>query len=245
VKLRTALIVGGCALALTAAALTATGKDKEPPAQMVDSGSFGVWTGGHRVATETFTVQQQTGGISIIASQLKEDAGSASQNSELQVTSAGALVRYEWHEQSPGKSELFVVPNNDFLKETVTQNPGDKPAEQPFLMPSTSLVLDNNFLIHREVLAWRYLSSCTHENGPMQCGPAQFGAIVPQERTSIRISVQPVGEEKITIRGSERHLLRLNLKSDDDEWAIWLDPQDHYKLVRVVKTGDNTEVVRD
>jgi hypothetical protein len=79
----------------------------------------------------------------------------------------------------------------------------------------------------------------------MQCGPAQFGAIVPQERTSIRVSVQPIGEEKITVRGTERHLLRLNLKSDGDEWDLWLDPQDHYKLIRVVKTGDNTEVVRD
>ena len=243
-KFKTALILA-CGLVLASPALAGLPKDKEEPAQMVDSGSFGVWTGGHRVATETFSVQQQTGGTSIISSQLKEDGGSASQNSQLQVTATGALVRYEWHEQSPGKSELFVVPSNDFLKETVTQNPGDKPAEQPFLMPSTSLVLDNNFLIHREVLAWRYLSGCNRENGAMQCGPAQFGAIVPQERTSIRVSVQPVGEEKITVRGIERHLLRLNLKSDDDEWALWLDPQDHYKLIRVVKTGDNTEVVRD
>ncbi len=140
----------------------------------------------------------------------------------------------------------MIVPNNEFLIERITQNPGDKPAEQPFLMPNTSVVLDNNFLVHRQVLAWRYLaSSCAHDAGPMRCGPAQFGAIIPQERTSTRVNVQPVGEEKVKIRDTERQLLRINIKSDDDEWALWLDPQDHYKLLRVVKAGANTEVVRD
>jgi hypothetical protein len=219
---------------------------KEPAGQMVDSGSFGVFMNGKRVATETFSIQQSGGGSTTNA-QVKEEGGSgASQSSELQVTSAGAVVRYEWHELSPGKSALVLVPNNEFLIERVTQNPGEKPAEQPFLMPNTSIVLDNNFLIHREVLAWRYLaSSCAHTSGPMKCGPAQFGAIVPQERTSTRVNVQPVGEEKVKIRDTERQLLRINIKSDDDEWALWLDPQDHYKLLRVVKSGANTEVVRD
>jgi hypothetical protein len=59
------------------------------------------------------------------------------------------------------------------------------------------------------------------------------------------VNVQPVGEEKVKIRDTERQLLRINIKSDDDEWALWLDPQDHYKLLRVVKAGANTEVVRD
>ena len=224
----------------------AAGAGKEPAGQMVDSGSFGVFMNGKRVATETFSIQQ-SGGASTTTSQVKEEGVSgASQSSELQVTSAGAVVRYEWHELSPGKSGLVLVPNNEFLIERVTQNPGDKPAEQPFLMPNTSIVLDNNFLIHREVLAWRYLaSSCVHNTGPMRCGPAQFGAIVPQERTSTRVNVQPVGEEKVKIRDTERQLLRINIKSDDDEWGLWLDPQDHYKLLRVVKAGANTEVLRD
>ena len=167
-----------CLLLIAGAAVSA---GKEPTGQMVDSGSFGVFMNGKRVATETFSIQQ-SGGASTTSAQVKEEGGSgASQSSELQVTSAGAVVRYEWHELSPGKSALVIVPNNEFLIERVTQNPGDKPAEQPFLMPNTSIVLDNNFLIHREVLAWRYLaSSCVHDSGPMRCGPAQFGAIVPQ-----------------------------------------------------------------
>lgn len=245
-NLKSALLVGTCLLLLAAGAVAGTGKEKEASGNMVDSGSFGIFMGGRRVATETFSVHRQSGGANTVASQLKEDGGGAAQSSELQITSAGALVRYEWHELAPGKGQLEIIPKNDFLVERITTNPGDKAAEQPFLMPNTSVVLDNNFLIQREVLAWRYLaSSCTTEKGQMRCAAAQFGAIVPQDRTSTRLTVQPVGEEKVTIRGVERQLLRLNLKSEDDEWGLWLDPQDQYKLVRVTKTGENSEVVRD
>ncbi|HEY1264908.1 MAG TPA: hypothetical protein VGF06_15375 [Terriglobales bacterium] len=230
-------------LMATAAALS--GKDSG--GQLVDSGSFGVFLNGRRVMTETFSIHQQEGGVSTIASQVKEDSGPSSQNSELQVTASGALVRYEWHEDAPDKSSLVVVPNNEFLVETVTQKAGEKPVEQPFLLPNTSPVVDNNFFVHRQVLAWRYLaSSCTTEAGKgMKCGPADFGTLVPQERLSAHISVQPVGDEKVAIRGVEQQLLRIDLKGDDGQWQLWLNPQDHYKLMRVTKTDAPVEVVRD
>ena len=49
-------------------------KTKPAPTQKVDSGSFGVFIKGQRVATETFKIEQQNG-ASIIKSQLKETAG--------------------------------------------------------------------------------------------------------------------------------------------------------------------------
>ena len=80
-------------------------KDKPKPAasQTVDSGSFGVFIKGQRVATETFNIQQQNGN-SIIKSQLKETAGAdpASQKSDLEITSSGELLRYEWSQSSGG-----------------------------------------------------------------------------------------------------------------------------------------------
>jgi len=87
----------------------------------VDSGSFGVFINGRRVATETFSVRQPSAGSSTISSQLKDESGGAGQTSEMQITSTGALVRYEWHELSPGKSMLVVAPNNEFLLETVSR----------------------------------------------------------------------------------------------------------------------------
>jgi hypothetical protein len=54
-----------------------------------------------------------------------------------------------------------------------------------------------------------------------------------------------VGVEKVTIRGAERELLRLNLKGEAFSWTLWVDEKDQFKLMRVVIADDNTEVVRD
>jgi hypothetical protein len=54
-----------------------------------------------------------------------------------------------------------------------------------------------------------------------------------------------VGKEKIQVRGTDRELMRLNLKGDDFDWALWVDEQDHFKLIRVAIPADSTDVVRD
>ena len=53
------------------------------------------------------------------------------------------------------------------------------------------------------------------------------------------------GKEKITIRGKERELLRLNLSGEDLQWNLWVDDNDHFKLIRVAIPADNTVVDRD
>jgi len=239
----------GVAAVLACAAVLSAGdkKDKVKPAgpQMVDSGAFGVLVKGQRVVTETFSVQQENG-ISTVKSHLQE-AGSAAagQTSELRMTGTGELVHYEWND---GNGSLIVTPNDEFLLEKITTSASSKPAEQPFLMPSTSAILDNNFFVQREVLAWRYLATnCQTEGGTLKCqqAPAEFGVLVPQNRTSMRVRMELVGKEKVTIRGTERELWRLNLLGESFSWALWLDDKDQFKLMRVVIKDDNTEVVRD
>ena len=68
---------------------------------------------------------------------------------------------------------------------------------------------------------------------------------MPQDRTSLRVRMELVGKEKVTIRGEQRELLRLNLRGDGFDWALYLDDHDRYKLMRVAIPADNTEVVRD
>ncbi len=221
-------------------------KAKPDPTQTVDSGSFGIFVKGQRVATESFRIQQQSGN-SIIKSQLK-DTGSTNpaQKSDLEITESGELLRYEWSQSSGGA--LTVFPENDFLKEKITASNTAKPAEQAFLLPSKSPILDNNFFVHREVLAWRYLASaCKTEGGSLKCpqDAAEFGTLVPQDRISVPVRMELVGKEKINIRGSQRDLLHLKLTGESSEWGLWLDDQDHYKLIRVAIPADDTEVVRD
>jgi hypothetical protein len=161
------------------------------------------------------------------------------------MTSSGELVRYEWGD---GSGSLVVTPKDEFLLEKITTAASAKTAEQPFLMPNTSAILDNNFFIHREVLAWRYLATnCHTESGGLKCqqGPVEFGVLVPQDRTSMRVRMELVGKEKVTIRGTERELWRLNLLGESFSWALWVDDKDQFKLVRVLIADANTELVRD
>jgi len=245
--LRIAALLAATSLAATASAADKKNQAKAAPAVTVDSGSFGVFVKGQRVATETFSIQQQTTS-SVIKSQLKQTVGAdpISQKSDLEMTATGELIRYEWSQSSGGS--LAVFPNNDFLLEKITTPSSSKPAERPFLMPSTTAILDNNFFVHREVLVWRYLAAaCKPEGGGFKCqqDPGDFGVLVPQDETSIHVRLELVGKEKIPVRGTDRELMRLNLKGDDFEWTLWVDEQDHFKLIRVAIPADSTDVVRD
>jgi hypothetical protein len=237
-----------CAVAALAAS-SSDKKEKPAPPKAVDSGSFGVFINHQRVVTETFSVQQ-SGDTSVIKSELKETAGSspADQKSSLEITATGALVRYEWSQTSPVAGTLVVMPSNEFLIEKITTAASSKQAEQSFLLPNTSPILDNNFFVHREVLAWRFLSSdCKPDNGHLKCekNGSQFGVLVPQDRFSMSVRMELVGSEKITIRGQERDLLRINLTGEGFAWALWVDDHDQFKLMRVAIPADDTEVVRD
>jgi hypothetical protein len=230
----------GCAVVLYAG----DKKDKPKPPSAVDEGSFGVFVRGQRVVTETFSVHQENG-VSIVKAKLKETSNpsSAGQKSELEMSDHGELLRYEWSDSS---SSLEVTPDNDFLREKITTAASSKPTEKQFLLPSITAILDNNFFVHRELLAWRYLAAdCQTENGGLKCKQGEFGVLVPQDQTSLPVRMELVGREKVTIRGTERELLRLNLKGEAFSWALWVDDKDHFKLMRVLIADDNTEVVRD
>ena len=160
-------------------------KSKPAPSPVVDSGSFGIFIKGARVATETFHIEEQNG-ATIIKSQFKDASGgdSTSQKSDLEMTPKGELLRYEWSQSSGGS--LSVFPDNEFLKERITAPGAAKPAEQAFLLPGTTPILDNNFFVHREVLAWKYLqiAPCKDEKDKdgkdhRHCEPQDFGTLVP------------------------------------------------------------------
>jgi len=225
------------------------GLSAEPTsAQIVDKGSFGVFIGGKRVATETFSVQQGPSG-SFVTSKFLTESGveKAAQNSELQLGPNGDLKSYQWTETSPGQAQAWVLPNQEFLTERFSRSPQDKPLEQPFLLPASTNILDDYFLVQREILAWRYLAtSCRTEKGQISCPLKQavgMGTLNAHSRLSMLVQVAYAGREKVSIRGSERDLIRLDLKSEAGDWALWLD--DQLKLERILDLSSNTEVIRD
>jgi hypothetical protein len=221
---------------------------KEANAQLVDSGSLGVFLNGKRIATETFSIQQNSNG-SVISSQFKTEADTdnAAQTSELQLTPTGDIRKYEWKELSPGKAQATVAPSNEYLMEHISGAPNEKPEDHPFMLPASTSVLDDYVFIHREVLIWRYLATaCKREKGAVQCPAnqkAQFGALNPHQRSSLPLSVEFLGRDKIAIRGGEQEMNKFVLHSEGGDWMMWLD--DQFKMQRVLVTGDNTEVIRD
>ena len=251
-KIRTVLALWMLGLLLIPAAVAGTGKDKEkekePAGHMVDSGSFGVFMNGHRVATETFSVQQSRSG-SVATSEFKTEEGvnKAVQSSVLQLSADGNLLKYEWKEVSPGQAQAVVLPNENFLIERSHNTPQDKEEEHPFLLPASTSVLDDYFFIHREILAWKFLAAgCRQDKGEIQCPVSQrtqFGTLNPHQRASMAVSMEFSGKEKVTVRGVERELNRFTLKSEGGDWALWLD--DQFKVVRILVATDNTEIVRD
>ena len=243
---KTALVLGvGLLWVLSSAAKD---KPKEVKGETVDSGSFAVYTqGGHRVATETFSIKQGPEG-SIVSSEFKSTQGeqTAEQTSELDLTPAVEIRRYEWKELSPEKLVATVTPNDPFLIERFSVGSDNKLQEQNFLLPTSTAILDDYFFIQREVLAWKYLATaCRKQNGPLQCPmkqKMQFGTLNPHARSSMSVAVQFTGREKLNIRGAEREYSRFLLTSETGEWAFWLD--DQFKLVRLLDSG-GTEVLRD
>ena len=136
------------------------------------------------------------------------------------------------------------MPNETFLIEHFSA--GDKQHDQNFLLPPSTTILDDYAFIHRELLAWKYLhTACKSEKGSLGCPKGQkvqFGTLNPHERSSMAVSIEFGGVEKVTIRGKQQDLTRFTLHAETGDWAYWLDGQ--LKLIRLQSDG-GTEVVRD
>ena len=247
VSLRSAAVAALYLVVLLSIGAWSKDKPKEESAKLVDSGTFGVFAGGQRVATETFSIKQSSQG-STVSSQFKSAQGeqNAEQSSLLQLTPSGDLRSYEWKELSPGKTVASVTPDESFLIEQFSDTPNSKPHDQNFLLPASTAILDDYVFVQREVLAWKYLATaCKHQQGPVQCPvnqKVQFGTLNPHERSSMLVSIEFSGRDKVKIGTSQRDLSRFLLKGETGDWAFWLD--DQFKLVRLLNDG-GTEIVRD
>jgi hypothetical protein len=222
-------------------------KEKDAAPKIVDSGSFGVFNGGHRMATETFSIKQDAQG-SVVVSEFKSEQGElkADQSSELDLTPSVELRSYQWKELSPERIDATVEPKDTFLVERFSSGPNDKLHEQNFLLPTSTSILDDYFFIQREVLAWKFLATaCKQQKTGLGCTPnqkTQFGTLNPHSRSSMLVNIEFTGKDKVMIHGSEHELSRFMLRSDTGDWAFWLD--DKFNLVRLL--GDNgIEVMRD
>jgi hypothetical protein len=168
----------------------------------------------------------------------------------MQLTPTGEIRRYEWKELSPGKATSVVLPNSDFLNQKWRTGPEEKEHEQPYLLPAATTILDDYFFVHRELLTWKFLAAaCKQEKGQGTLCPlkqrTQFGTLNPHQHASAPLSAEFLGREKVTLKNGERDLFKLEFKTEAGTWQLWLDDQDHFKVMRMFIVGENTVVERD
>ena len=240
---RTAKLLSILLFVLVVASAPAAGKKNSEKAHVVDSGSFGVLVNGRRVATETFVIEQGSDG-SVAKSELRVDEGAkAGQRAEMRLAANGDLRRYEWKETAPGKSQSVVEPADQFLIQKVFATPSSKPIERPFLMPVSTVVLEDYFFSHRELLLWRYLAQACGSKPDCQPGKSQFAVIIPRQQNSAPVTLEYVGREPLTLHGQQRVLDHFRISMEESVWSVWMDSE--YKVQRILIPDSNTEVLRD
>lgn len=241
------LIILGLAV-LTAATLFASDqKDKKAGnSKSWDSGSFGIFLNGKRIGTEKFSIEQRGSELSVANSEINvEDNGSKMvQTAEMQMTPKGELVSYVWKGVSPQKEQYTVEPKDQLLVEHLI--PADqKKMDVPFILPSSTVILDDNFFSHRELLVWRYLATgCeVKPNQGRMCGPSHFGILVPRQHISANLVMELTGRDTITVKGQQLELNKFKIDSDGVIWNLWVN--DDFKLMKITIPAGNVEVVRD
>lgn len=250
------------ALLLTAAwALGSDNKDKpKEKKSAVDAGSFGIYLNGKRIGTEKFDIQQDASEGTVSAEITVEDGGNKSeQRSEMRVGTDGNLKVYKWSSTSPTREESTVEPKLEngqsstelaagLLVEHVT-TAEQKKRDVPYVIPLSTVILDDNFFSQRELLIWRYLATGCKRVPPdlhLECGPAHFGIFVPHQHATGSSVVELVGRDKITFKGAEREVNKVRVDTDGVQWLIWVDdPENHYKVLKMAIPAGNIEVWRD
>jgi len=251
------------AVLVTATALHPGEKDKNSPpkmeAKVVDSGSFGIYVNGKRVGTETFKIEQRPD-FHIATAEVKVDDGAVKsvQTAEMQISPTGDLHSYVWRATFPIREESSVEPNNQLLVEHVI--PADlKKIDVPHLLPVSTAILDDNFFSQREILLWRYLATCLVKDQGHVCGTSSFAVLVPRQHVSLSAAITIVGPDKLTLKGSVRELTKVALLVGDPQhmivingdretpgqWFLWVDAEDHYKVVKMAIPSSNVEIIRD
>src|SRR5438270_1584343 len=156
---------------------------KQPSGKVVDSGVFSIVVDGKRVGTETFTIED-LGANNLTKSQIKIAAGAikAEQSSILEMTNSGGLVRYAWKEISPGKSQTSIEVTSSAVVQHITLADEKKPTDIPFMVSPSTMILDDNAFVHRQLLVWRYLrANCELKEGKQACSPVSLGVLVPAQ----------------------------------------------------------------
>jgi hypothetical protein len=231
-------------LMMASTAVSAEKNKSNKQATVVDEGTFGIFLGGQRVATETFVIRQYPDS-STTSSQVHNEGGSRfEQTSELTLLPDGTLSHYEWKQTAPEKSSASVEPGDQVLM-LYMQGPDGKNSEQSFFLTRATFMLDDYFFVTREVLLWRYwATACKQRQTGEGCDYVEqrVPVLIPRQRYSSQVYITFKGYEDLPFNGRPQRLRHFAMKTEGPEWHLWLDEK--HMLVRISIPETNTEVLR-
>lgn len=224
--------------------------DEKAKVNAVDAGSFGILVNGSRVATETFRIEQRSGS-SFVISELKLEGGEdkkAAQSAELEMAANGFLKKYIWKEIRPGNAQIVITPQDEsFLAVRISESSTAPARDLTHALSAATSIMDDNFFSQMQVLAWKYMAAGCRvaANGQNECvwEKRQLPILNPHQQESLLVTMEFTGEQRFKLKGVEHVLKAFKLKGETGEWSLWFNEEN--KLVRVVITAENTEVVRD
>jgi len=164
----------------------------------------------------------------------------------MRIAPNGNLRLYIWRSTVPLKEESVVEPNDQLLIEHITFA-DQKKQDVPYVLPLATVILDDNFFSHRELLVWRYLATgCAPQGNQLHCASAQFGTLIPHQHTSSTAAMELIGMDKILVKGVEKELNKIKLTADDVQWVLWVaDGDQQYKVIKMAVPAKQVEIVRD
>ena len=225
----TLLLAGASAAALAAwASPAANGRS--------DHGIFVLKLAGHEYGTEKFSVEFTAKQVTAQSESQLHDVGSGQQirmASKLVLDGSMNPQSYTWSDKGPEKFDLSVnfasVPVRSQL-----HRPDGKDDVREFQLPRNVLILDNNVIVHYQILLDRYADA----GG----GKQTFPAYIPQRAVPGTLTVQDAGMETIQLAGSERQLRHLVVLSDNAQIDLWVD--EDYRLQRLYWSAPQIEAIR-
>src|SRR5579872_4167043 len=188
--------------AALASLLCFAGRKQDDRMKLVDSGSFGIFHDNQRIATETFRIEQNAI-HSVTTSEVKSaDSTNATQQSELELAANGDLIKYTWRQVKPEHQEFELVPQEQTLVQHYGTGDGKKTSDLPYLLPSSTSVLDDYFFIQRELLAWKYIATQCPDLTKCKLIAEEMGVVVPHDHNSEAVQLAYKGQQTLTLKGS-------------------------------------------
>lgn len=206
------------------------------PSARSDHGTFILKLAGNEYGMEKFSIESKNKQVVAQSESQLREGGSGHfirTNSKLVLDPSLNPQSYTWSDKGPEKFDLNVNFASTPIRSQL-HRPNGKDDVREFQLPKDVLILDNNVILHYQILLERFAGA----GG----GKQTFQAYIPQSAVPGILTVQDAGTETIPLGGSPRALRHLVVLSDNAQIDLWVD--ENNRLQRLYWSAPQIEALR-